>query len=245
MPNDEIYCGPAPDLLSLPWRWNFDPVLLAALALLSFALYRHSRDGVHRSYAAAAMAVLLVAFVSPLCALASALFSARVLHHILLVAVAAPLLVLALGRRPWRPRAPHVAFAAHTLLFWLWHSPVAYQFALSSHAAYWLMQLSLLGSAVWLWMVALDQRTSAGNACALLFGTVLQMGMLAALLTFSRGPLYDAHVSTTAAFGLSPLEDQQLAGVLMWVPAAGPYLVAMLWRIRILLSQNSLDRPAS
>ncbi|WP_313664647.1 cytochrome c oxidase assembly protein [Shinella sp.] len=245
MPNDEIYCGPAPDLLSLPWRWNFDPVLLVALALLSFSLYRHGRDWPRRSYAVASVVVLLVAFVSPLCALASALFSARVLHHILLVAIAAPLLVLALGRLPWRPRAPHIAFAVHALLFWLWHSPVAYHFALSSYAAYWLMQLSLLGSAMWLWMIALDPRTSAGNACAVLFGTVLQMGMLAALLTFSRNPLYDVHLTTTAAFGVTPLEDQQLAGVLMWVPAAAPYLVAMLWRIRTLLSQNSLDRPAS
>ena len=229
----DIYCGPAPDAASLPWRWNLDPVLLAALAVLAFVLLRN-RDG--RTFASLAIAVLAVAFVSPLCALASALFSARVLHHVLLIAVAAPSLALALGRTPWLTRAPQFAFAAHTLLFWLWHSPAAYAFALSSHAAYWLMQLSLLCSAVWLWAAALSPRTPAGNACALLFGTMLQMGMLAALLTFSRAPLYDAHLATTAAFGLTPLEDQQLAGVLMWVPAAGPYLLAVLWRVRAVLT---------
>lgn len=237
----DIYCGPAPDAASLPWRWNLDPVLLAALAVLAVALLRN-RDG--RAFAALGLAVLVVAFVSPLCALASALFSARVLHHVLLVAVAAPFLALALGRMPRLARAPQLAFAVHTLLFWLWHAPAAYGFALSSHAAYWLMQLSLLGSAVWLWAAALGPRTPAGNACALLFGTVLQMGMLAALLTFSRQPLYDAHLATTAAFGLTPLEDQQLAGVLMWVPAAGPYLLAVLWRIRTVLAQAPLDRRA-
>lgn len=237
----DIYCGPAPDLASLPWRWNLDPLLLAALAVLALALFR---NGGERVSAALGLTVLVVAFVSPLCALASALFSARVFHHVLLVAVAAPFLALALGRAPWLARAPQFGFAAHTLLFWLWHSPAAYGFALSSHTAYWLMQLSLLGSAVWLWAAALNPRTPVGSACALLFGSVLQMGMLAALLTFSRAPLYDAHLATTAAFGLTPLEDQQLAGVLMWVPAAGPYLLAMLWRIRAVLSERSPDRRA-
>lgn len=233
----DIYCGPAPDAASLPWRWNLDPVLLAALAVLAFALLRE-RDG--RTFAALGLFVLVVAFVSPLCALASALFSARALHHVLLVAVAAPFLALALGRRDWR--APQFAFAVHTLLFWLWHSPSAYAFALSSHAAYWLMQLSLLGSAIWLWGVALSPRTPLGNACALLFGTMVQMGMLAALLTFAREPLYDAHLATTAAFGMTPLEDQRLAGVLMWVPAAGPYLLAVLWRLHATLAERGLDR---
>ena len=233
LPLYDIYCGPAPDAASLPWRWNLDPMLLAALAGLAFLLLRN-RDG--RAFAALGLAVLAVAFVSPLCALSSALFSARVLHHVLLVAVAAPFLALSLARAGWLARAPQLAFTAHTLLFWLWHSPAAYAFALSSHAAYWLMQLSLLGSAVWLWGAALSARTPAGNACALLFGTMLQMGMLAALLTFSREPLYDAHLMTTGAFGLTPLADQQLGGVLMWVPAAGPYLLAVLWRIHAVLA---------
>lgn len=237
----EIYCGPAPDLVSLPWRWNLDPVLLAALTIFTLVVFR---DKSERAFAALGLAVLVVAFISPLCALASALFSARIFHHVLLVAAASPFLVLSLNRAPWLSHAPHFAFAAHTLLFWLWHSPAAYGFALSSYAAYWLMQLSLLGSAMWLWAVALNSRTSAGNACALLFGTVLQMGMLAALLTFSRAPLYEAHFATTTAFGLTPLEDQQLAGVLMWVPAAGPYLLAVLWRIRVVLSGRTLDRRA-
>lgn len=237
----DIYCGPAPDLASLLWRWNLDPVMLAALAVLALVLLRNRQ---RRVFAALGLAFLAVAFVSPLCALASALFSARVLHHVLLVAVAAPFFALALGRMIWLARAPQLAFAVHTLLFWLWHSPTAYAFALSSHAAYWLMQLSLLGSAVWLWAAALSPRSPTGNACALLFGSVLQMGMLAALLTFSRAPLYDAHFTTTAAFDLTPLEDQQLAGVLMWVPAAGPYLLAVLWRIHAVLTEHGLDRRA-
>lgn len=245
----DIYCGPAPDAATLPWRWNLDPVLIAALSVFALLCHRLLPDRRPRITAVLGHLVLVVAFVSPLCALASALFSARVLHHVLLVALAAPLFALAAvqgGRARPLEHAPQIAFATHTLLFWLWHSPSAYAFALTSHSAYWLMQLSLLGSAIWLWVNALGPRASTGRALALLFSTVLQMGMLAALLTFSRTPLYDAHLHTTVVFGLSPLEDQQLAGILMWVPAAGPYLLAALWRIHALLSARTPDhRPAS
>lgn len=234
----DIYCGPAPVPTTVLSQWNFDPFLLSGLAIVTLFAFGRRLDRGSRTAVLTGLLLLLVAFVSPLCALASALFSARVFHHLLLVAVAAPCFALAL---PKIGRAPHIAFAAHTLLFWIWHSPSAYAFALGSHAAYWLMQISLLGSAIWLWAAALGPRTSTGNALALLFGTVLQMGMLAALLTFSRNPLFDAHFETTAVFGLTPLEDQQLAGVLMWVPAALPYLAAALWRIRDVLSEHASD----
>ena len=56
-----------------------------------------------------------------------------------------------------------------------------------------------------------------------------QMGLLAALLTFAPDPLYAEHLTTTAAFGLSALEDQQLAGLVMWVPGMAVFLVLALW----------------
>ena len=94
-----IYCGPAPDPSEIWLRWNLDPVLLLALAALAVAL-RASRPGL------LAVAALAVAFVSPLCALSAALFSARVAHHVLLVAVAAPLLALAWPARMPTPCTP-------------------------------------------------------------------------------------------------------------------------------------------
>jgi len=250
------YCGPAPDPATLLGRWNFDPVLLCGLAVLA-AILAWRRTGTTRDFAAVAgFGLLVVAFVSPLCALASALFSARVFHHVLLVAGAAPLLAMALPYQGF-PRAarfarwrrwlsqylpvPQTAFAAHTLLFWIWHSPGAYGVALSSDLAYWAMQVSLFGSAFWLWRIVLSPRCSTGTALSLMLGTILQMGMLAALLTFSRAPLYAAHLSTTEAFGLSALEDQQLAGVLMWVPAALPYLLAALTRLWRMLQEPAAE----
>ena len=67
-----------------------------------------------------------------------------------------------------------------------------------------------------------------GTAVLLLFGTALHSGALGALLTFSRTLWYPAYGSAAAAWGLSPLEDQQLAGLIMWIPATFTYLVATL-----------------
>lgn len=245
--NLDIYCGPAPTPDAL-WRdWNFDPALLLAIAAVFTMLMTMAGNARQRSAAVAALAVTLIAFVSPLCALASALFSARVLHHILIVTILGPLIVLAIPTRfrDQVPLPPQLSFLAHTILMWIWHAPQPYLFALSSPSAYWLMELSLIGSAIWLWVEILSPKRSVGGSIALLLGTTLQMGMLGALLTFSRQPLFAAHMDTTQAFGLGPLADQQLAGLLMWVPAAIPYLIAALLLLRRVFAERSLDSEAS
>ena len=112
------------------------------------------------------------------------------------------------------------------LVFWLWHAPGLYALALSSDALFWLMQVSIAASAA-LWWARL-RRAPAAAAVAALLATMVQMGLLGALLTFAAAPLYAPHFATTAAWGLSPLEDQQLAGLIMWAPAAGLYLAAAL-----------------
>ncbi|HYC97608.1 cytochrome c oxidase assembly protein [Brevundimonas sp.] len=217
------YCGPGlgPD----DWlaRWNFDPVLIAALAVgLGLVLWRTS--GRERTAGVAAVAVLAVVFVSPLCALGSALFAARTVHHVLLVAVAAPLIAMSLPRLRVGPLA--LATAAQAVVFWAWHAPAAYGWALSDDTVYWLMQISLLGTAVWFWTAV--RRASAPGAVAALLLAMVSMGLLGALLTFTGQPLYAPHQLTTAAWGLSPLEDQQMAGLIMWAPAAAIYLAAAL-----------------
>ena len=79
-----------------------------------------------------------------------------------------------------------------------------------------------------IWQAVLSLHARPGPALLALLATIVQMGMLGALLTFATRPLYAAHATTTIPFGLSPLEDQQLAGLILWVPAALPYLVAMI-----------------
>lgn len=238
----DIYCGPAPQPVSLWSQWNLDPVLLSVLAAGFFLLITISETKRQRLSAIGALLVAVIAFVSPLCALASALFSARVLHHILQVTVLAPFVIMALPpqRRGSITLPAQLSFLAHTGLMWLWHAPGPYLFALGSHSAYWLMELSLIASALWLWKDILAPRRPIGAALALLLGTTLQMGMLGALLTFARAPLFVAHLETTQPFGLLPLADQQLAGILMWVPAALPYLgVALIVLARLFTARDT------
>lgn len=218
------YCGPAP--APGDWRWNLDPLLLVVLALAAVFVGWRLR-GVRRGAGLAAIAVLFVGFVSPLCALSSALFAARTVHHVLLVAVAAPLLAWAMPVRRVAPLA--LATAVQAVVFWSWHAPGLYSAALSSDGLYWLMQVSLLASSVWFWMGV--RNASAPSAVGHLLIAMVAMGFIGALLTFAEQPLYAPHLLTTAAFGMTPLEDQQAAGLIMWAPAAAIYLIAALFRL--------------
>jgi putative membrane protein len=167
-------------------------------------------------------------YVSPLCALSSAFFTVRVVHHMALVLVLAPL--LAFGLAPWirrlpSPMWPWTAVAAVT--FWTWHVPAPYEAALSSDAVYALMQLTILGSAIAFWLGV--RRAAPAAALAAILVTTVVMGLLGALITFASSPLYAPHVASTLSWGVSPLEDQQLAGIIMWAPGSIAYLAAALW----------------
>lgn len=236
------YCGPAP--LPADWlgRWNLDPLLLLALfaaAGLGLHLLQGTPPG-RRGAFAAALILLAILFVSPFCALTSALFSARVVHHVALTAVAAPLIAAALSHAP-RLGSLAAATALHALVFWAWHAPPLYAAALSNDLLYWLMQASLLGSALVLWLAV--RRAPALAAAAALLATMVQMGLLGALLTFVDTALYAPHFASTYAWGFTPLEDQQLAGLIMWAPAAGLYLAAALLIVGRWLSRQA--RPAA
>lgn len=221
------YCGVAPEPAELMARWNFDPLLLAAIGGGTALFYWRFRPGRERlAPFAAGFAILLLLFVSPFCALTSALFAARAAHHALLVAAAAPLIVLALPDGMRVRGSIGLWTAMHALVLWAWHYPPFYASALSSDAIYWLMQASLLGSALAFWLSV--RRAAMAAAVGALLATMVQMGLLGALITFAGRPLYAPHWLTTTPWGLSPLEDQQLAGLIMWAPAAAVYLVAAL-----------------
>lgn len=234
------YCGPAPIPATLLGRWNLDPLIFLALLGLVFVwLQWGRRDDKGRMALAGALALIAVAFISPLCALASALFSARVFHHVILIAGIAPLLALAL---PWRagPLLPLSALVIlHAAFVWIWHAPDPYLWALSHDAIYWAMQMTLAGSAYLLWREVLSPLTRSGPGLMALLATVMQMGFLGALLVFAPQPVYIAHFSATEAFGLSALGDQQLAGLLMWVPASVPYIGVALLRLSGMLTPRT------
>ncbi len=228
MPDPVIaYCGPAAVPGDVWTRWNLDPLLIAAVAALAFAAGRGYSRNARAGWAASAL--LLIVFVSPLCALSSALFSARTLHHVLMIAVIAPLLALAFPQRRPGPPPLSVLVAAHATILWVWHVPGIYAWGLATVPAYWLMQGSLVGSAWLMWRALLAPAAQPGPALVALGATVGQMGLLGALIVFASRPLYAVHFTSTWVWGLSPLADQQLAGLLMWVPAILPYLGAGLW----------------
>lgn len=223
------YCGAAPDPGQWLARWNWDPWLLGTLVgLLAIGLLS-ARSRAWNQLGAAA--VVFALFVTPLCALGSALFLARSVHHLALALVLAPLLVGAIGPRTFPRVSLTVATVAQTAIFWSWHVPAFYDRALSNDGVFWVMQLSITGSAA-VWWAAL-RRAGAMEAAAGLLAQMVQMGVLGALLVFAGRAFYLPHAITTASWGLTPLEDQQLAGLVMWVGGGGAYLLiasALLWK---------------
>lgn len=220
------YCGAAPVPAELLARWNFDPLVIAALLAGVMVSFKSGRfESGARPYFVGAIALLGLLFLSPFCALTSALFSARAVHHLALVAVVAPLLSAALPAKPV-PGGLVLWTGIHSVTFWIWHAPPVYEAALSNEAVYWLMQASLLLTALAMWRAVRTASFPAGIAA--LLATMVQMGLLGALLTFTGTPLYAPHFLGPLAWGLVPLEDQQLAGLIMWAPGAGIYLAAAL-----------------
>lgn len=218
------YCGSAPIPADLLTSWNADPWLLATLGL-GTVLATRSRNP---QPALAGILVLVVALVSPLCSMSVALFAARSVHHLLIVAIAAPLIAASLPAV--RVPSPGTMLLLSTATLWAWHFPAAYDAALADVRLYWAMQISLLASAVAFWRALV-----AAPAPAALLGAVggmAQMGFLGSILTFAPAPLYDSHLATTVPWGIGPLEDQQLGGLVMWVLGMIPYAVAAMWLAR-------------
>ena len=194
--------------------------------------------------------VLAVALVSPLCRIAATLASAHMVQHALLVAIAPPLLVIGVPtvfaeiRLPrqlrgfldpyaWRGVGPLFASTVlYGLLIWAWHVPAFYQGALLNIATHLFLYATLLGAGLWFWAEVLyaERRGDGlvGASVFALFVTLLHTAGLGVLLTLSRRPWYPLMAQDGALWGLTPLEDQQLAGVLMWVPMGMIYLAAAL-----------------
>ncbi|HUP08079.1 MAG TPA: cytochrome c oxidase assembly protein [Caldimonas sp.] len=199
---------------------------------------------------------LVAALVSPLDALGSYLFSAHMVQHELLMVAAAPLLVLghplaawawafppalrrALGRFFHRPgwRGPWLALTGplagwllHAVALWGWHLPSLFDAALRSEAVHAVQHIAFLGTALVFWWTVLGAgtRREQGIALVSLFTTMVHTGALGALLTLAPVAFYEPYAATAPAFGYTPLEDQQLGGLVMWVPAGFVYVLVGL-----------------
>jgi putative membrane protein len=200
---------------------------------------------------------LIAALLSPLDALSDVLFSAHMTQHELLMLLAAPLLVLgrpwlallwalpALPRkrvlavvlapraRPvWRVAShPALVLVLHGAALWLWHVPVLFQAALESEAVHAVQHASFFFTAALFFWALIDGRygrAGYGASVFFVFLTALHSGVLGALLTVAPGLWYPIHAARTSFWQICALGDQQLAGLIMWVPAGVALLVVGL-----------------
>jgi cytochrome c oxidase assembly factor CtaG len=199
----------------------------------------------------------------PIHTLGEMLFSVHMVEHELLMAAAAPLLVLG---RPliaflWalpqparrdlgslsRGKAVHrvwlfatsafVAWTIHAIALWIWHLPALFEAALANELVHSLQHLCFLGAALLYWTSLLHRRHDAegrGVAVISLFATTLHSSILGALLTLGTVAWYPLYGGRSAAWGLTAIEDQQLAGLVMWVPGGLVYMgtalaLAAMW----------------
>ena len=171
-----------------------------------------------------ALLVIGIALFSPLEEMAHALSSAHMVQHLLLILVAGPLLAYAVDIRfatKWL--TPAVAWLMHTTIIWFWHAAGPYTAAVVNPLVHGIEHLTFLLTAVLFWSAVGIGRKPEGLGVLLVFGMALQSVFLAVLLTFAETPWYWVYEATTQAYGLDPLSDQQLAGVIMWVPAGLVY----------------------
>lgn len=129
-------------------------------------------------------------------------------------------------------RHPAAMWLLHVATIWLWHAAVLYDAALDSEPLHVLEHVTFLLPAWLFWRTVIGvrnaDRVSNGLGVLLIFAMAMQSVFLSLLLTFARAPWYSAYTVTTRDWGLDPLADQQLAGVLMWIPAGLVYLAAAL-----------------
>jgi putative membrane protein len=205
---------------------------------------------------AAGWLTLALALFSPLAAVSEGLFSAHMIQHELLMVIAAPLMVL--GRplaiwtwalpRSWRSAAarpfrggivqrvwgtltaPLTATMQHAAAIWLWHIPRVFELSEVSIAAHAVQHSVFLFSALLFWWALLKpgRESAIGSAVLCLFVTMLHTSALGVLLTFSGDVWYPAATARAGQWGLTPVEDQQLGGLVMWVAASAPYVIAAL-----------------
>jgi cytochrome c oxidase assembly factor CtaG len=200
---------------------------------------------------------MVLALLSPLDAIAARSFTAHMLEHELLMLAAAPLLVLsapvgfglwalprglrlALGRAAKAPAwgafwrwlsSLGTATVLQAIALWGWHVPALFSLALSHPGWHAIQHLCFLGSALLFWHAIwrAPARSSAGGIGALFFTATIS-GALGALMALAHGPWYPQYAAMgMAPMGLTPLQDQQLAGLLMWVPGGLVHALAALW----------------
>jgi putative membrane protein len=261
--------------------WAFEPEVILPLALI-LTLYLAGLRGLSRRHPLPVRestfrrtcfvfgwTSLVVALVSPLHAMGGQLVSAHMTQHELLIALAAPMLVLS---RPTLPLLSglgglqrnagrlmrifrlhpfqrtmsrvDVSTVLHGGAIWIWHAPRLYQMTLTSEWAHAAQHATFFVTALFFWTAVLRRDRHGGYspaAPAALFITMLHTSVLGALIAVAPTLWYDAYAGMAPRWGISALEDQQMAGLIMWIPGNVSYAIAALVVAREWLRERKTD----
>jgi putative membrane protein len=246
------------------WTWNAaDLPVGVASGVVYLALF-----GVRLrlGYFAGALAVFLLTLVSPLNTLADGyLFSAHMLQHILLLLIVPALLLLSLPRSvslAVRPRVlghPVVGWSAGVGAMWFWHAPALCNVAVSSRPVHALQTASLLllGCLFWRQILAPreEERLTPPAAVLYLFSACVTCSVLGIIITFSPVTVCSIYTmppkdpfgmlqTIRTGWGFTPERDQQVGGLLMWVPMCLIYLSAIFAQIARWFAEPTAPKAA-
>jgi putative membrane protein len=219
-----------------------------AIGAMRLGVREHHAARGQRATAALAWLSLAGALVSPLHWLGERVFTFHMIEHEIVMVVAAPLFVIArpvglllwslphgarLAVGGWMAAAgtraawgvatrPAVATIAHGVAIWVWHIPAVFDATVDHLLLHRLQHLSFFVTALLFWWAVL-RRCDPGAAVCHVFATMMHTSVLGALIALAPRPLYLLQTASAPAWGMTPLEDQQLAGLVMWVPAGTVY----------------------
>jgi putative membrane protein len=241
---------------SFSWlTWSIHPSTVIGLIALG-ALYEWQArrialdvDGRQRSIFYAGLVTIFFSLNGPLHDLSDAfLFSAHMVQHLVLTLVVPPLLIAGTPGELLRPALgigwvnslartitrPLVCFAIFNITIAAWHLPPAYNAAMAHHWLHIIQHLSFMVVAVLMWwplMSPLPELPRLSYPAQLLYCFLLgiPMSIVAISITYARDNLYPAYASAPRMWGLSPMEDQMLGGLIMWIPGGFFFVAVMSW----------------
>lgn len=193
------------------------------------------------------MAAIALAILPPVSSAAEHLFAFHMMQHLLLIVVAAPLFAVSrvldalqksvLASTLVQPVTAWIAFVA---IFLFWHWPSAFRWAAGSEASRLLEHATILFGALLFWSVALSSRGQAwlsyGARALFVMTAAVATDLPGVIMVFAPRALCVMPGENAPAFGLTPLEDQQIAGMLMWVPANLVFFGIATWLFALWIS---------
>ena len=256
-----------------PWRFSVHPSTVIGIAALA-VLYRwRARAGAREGYAlgstkAALLTIGLVALFLSLNGWLhdlsdSYLFSAHMVQHLLLALVIAPILIMATPGwmlRPalrYRPIAaiarwvtsPFRTFAIFNVVMCAWHLPPLYNLALANHPVHIVQHLMFLVAAVLMWWPILSPlpelpRIAYPMQMLYLFLMSIPMSIVAVYIAYADSVLYPMYAAAPRIWGISPMQDQLIGGLIMWIPG-GLFFFAVISVIFFRWQQHDGDETVA